>query len=605
MQPSPSIIYQAAKLGDLPQLRQDFAFAQELDARGTAPGRLYGNSSGALVALAHGIALAARSNPAMFTPQATHALSDFAAFFQGVRGGQIRRINWRGLQYGIYNLRPLHAWLRDRLTAYTGRSDIMLSELGVSVYLCTQDRDGFPVFFGPPAPGLEAIYHNCRTRVEDAPAADACIAALCTMLSTEPGLVNGHYYKDGRPAFPDISGMVLDMEAADPRPLIKSVPYVPLPTWPSNALTQPFIMHRWQEQNQAALTGCYNDLLLKHRELLAAQQKTALPAEAPAVPAPRVRHVDIPYIGSTELGTNMRQNQANKAALMEQFRDLGAPQLDGFDFARPFNLIYGAGGFSGLLGGLVMSRLVDARQANISRVYGCSAGVLNGLFHAVVLGARRHPELYTDRALHALDDLEGFFQRISPGILYRINKTPRSLYRALVNFGPLRRELARYLEAWTGLPHGESITFQDIRLPFRAAGARGSDGYLDIFGMPDGLEMRFAGRTIRPINCAIVDAVVGGMAQPFYITPPVIQGETYYDGGAAFYDIGYFAAALDPAPISLLNMHFCEPPSKSYGFDERPTLGRIAFDTHNFTFPEERRRMRRLVDLFYEHQAVV
>jgi hypothetical protein len=93
------------------------------------------------------------------------------------------------------------------------------------------------------------------------------------------------------------------------------------------------------------------------------------------------------------------------------------------------------------------------------------------------------------------------------------------------------------------------------------------------------------------------------MAQPFYITPPVIQGETYYDGGAAFYDIGYFAAALDPAPVSLLNMHFCEPPSKSYGFDERPTLVRIAFDTHNFTFPEERRRMRRLVDLFYAHEA--
>ena len=47
---------------------------------------------------------------------------------------------------------------------------------------------------------------------------------------------------------------------------------------------------------------------------------------------------------------------------MEQFRDLGAPQLEGFDFSRPFNLIYGAGGFSGLLAGLVMSRLVDERR---------------------------------------------------------------------------------------------------------------------------------------------------------------------------------------------------------------------------------------------------
>ena len=28
-------------------------------------------------------------------------------------------------------------------------------------------------------------------------------------------------------------------------------------------LTQPFIMHRWHERNQVALTGYYNDLLLR------------------------------------------------------------------------------------------------------------------------------------------------------------------------------------------------------------------------------------------------------------------------------------------------------------------------------------------------------
>ena len=175
--------------------------------------------------------------------------------------------------------------------------------------------------------------------------------------------------------------------------------------------------------------------------------------------------------------------------------DLGTPQLEGFDFSRPFNLIYGAGGFSGLLAGLVMSRLVDERGANIARIYGCSAGVLNGLFHAVALASRRHPDLYTPAAAGALADLEDFFQRISPKVLYSVNKTPRSLYRALVNFGPLRRELARYLERWTGRPRGETITFSEIQLPFYAAGARGSDGYLDVFGLPDGLEMDFAGRT--------------------------------------------------------------------------------------------------------------
>jgi hypothetical protein len=51
-------------------------------------------------------------------------------------------------------------------------------------------------------------------------------------------------------------------------------------------------------------------------------------------------------------------------------------------------------------------------------------------------------------------------------------------------------------------------------------------------------------------------------------------------------------------------MHFAEPPNHSYGFDERPTLLRIVFDTHNFTFPEERRRMRKMVNLFYDYEAL-
>ncbi len=624
----PSIIYQAGKLGDVPQVLQDLALARDLDARGVVPGRIYGNSGGCLAALAHGVVLSARAAPDRFTPAAAGALDDFAAFFARVRSGQIRRINWRDLGHGFYSLNPLHAWLRGRLEAYTGRPDMALGELGFPVYLCTQDRDGFPVFFGSPAPGLEAGYHNCRTRVEDAPAADACVAALSTMLSTAPGLVNGHYYKDGRPSFPDISAMVLDMEASDPRPLIKSEPHTPLPDWPSNLLTQPFIMHRWHERNQVVLTSYYNDLVLgqRPRESLAQDARNQVvltsyysslllshrerPLQEPSCPSaaaptpPTVRQVDLPYIGSTELGTNMRENQAHKTERMAEFLALGAPQLEGFDFSRPFNLIYGAGGFSGLLAGLVMSRLVDERGASVARIYGCSAGVLNGLFHGVVLGARRRPDLYTPAAAGALADLEDFFQRISPKVLYSINKTPRSLYRALVNFGPLRKELARYLERWTGRPRGETITFSDIQLPFCAAGARGSDGRLDIFGLPDGLEMEFDGRAMRPIDCPIVDAIVGGMAQPFYITPPVIGGETYYDGGAAYYDIGLFAAAMDSAPISLLNLHFGEPSGYSYGFDERPTLVRIVFDTHNFTFPEERRRMRRLVDLWYANKAV-
>ncbi len=612
-----TVIYQAAKLGDISCLLQDFELARRLQAKGMPIGRVYGGSSGALAALAHGVILAAQAGNPVLTSQADNALNDFEAFFRAAKSRDVRRFNWRGLAFGFYNLDPLQAWLFARLRAYTGRDDVAnftFSDLDFPVYVCVQDKDGFPVFFGKPDERLRAAYHSCSTRIQDAPVVDACIAALSTMLSTDAHPVNGHYYKDARPAFADISSYVLDMEDSDPRPLVKSAPHTPLRAWPGNTITQPFIMHSWHERNQADLSAYYNDLLDRRRALQA--QANALLADLhergldavsreyrdPA--CPRVLHTDIPYIGSTEAGTNMRQSVANKAQLMQQFRQMGKPQLERFDFEQPFNVIYGAGGFSGILAGLVMTQFVDERGGNVRRIFGCSAGVLNGLFHGVVLGARRHPELYTPAALDGLRHLETFFEQLEPARLYRFNKTPRALARALANWGPLREQLCRYIEQWTGRANGAEVTFEDIRLPFYAAGARGSDGYMDFFGMPDNLEMRFAGRTVRPINCAIVDAIIGGMAQPFYITPPVIHGETYFDGGSAFYDVDLFAAAMEPEPVSLLSMHFAEPPDHSYGFDERLTLLRIVFDTHNFTLPEDRRRMRAAANLFYEIVAL-
>jgi predicted acylesterase/phospholipase RssA len=611
--PPYTVIYQAAKLGDVPHLLRDFEMARRLDAEGVSIGRIYGNSSGALVALAHGLVITARAQPGRLTPQAANALADFEAFFRTAKSRDIRRLNWRGIKYGIYNLDPLKQWLTQRLKVYRGRDDVSnftFTDLSIPVYLCVEDKDGFPVFFGPPDERLRAVYHSCSTRIENAPVVDACLAALSTMLSTDAYLVGGHYYKDGRPAFADISAMVLDMEDAEPRPIIKSAPYTPIRDWKGNTISQVFIMHSWHERNQAELTAHYNDLLYRRRALqtkadvlIACLKERGVNIPAPAED-PRVLHTDIPYMGSTEAGTNMREGVAHKTELMQQFREIGGPQLEGFDFAQPFNVIYGAGGFSGILAGLVMTRFVDERGGNVQRIFGCSAGVLNGLFHGVILGARRHPELYTPAALDGLKDLETFFEGLEPKKLFRINKTPRRLFRALANWGPLREQIARYIERWTGRPNGTEVTFEDIQIPFYAAGARGSDGYLDLFGVADDLEMRYAGRTIRPINCPIVDAIIGGMAQPFYITPPVIGGETYFDGGAAFYDIGLFAAGMEPEPISLLNMHFAEPPNHSYGFDERPTLLRIVFDTHNFTFPEERRRMRKMVNLLYDYEAL-
>lgn len=613
-----SVIYQAAKLGEIAYLLNDLEMAQSLNAERIPIGRIYGNSSGALAAVAHGIVLSARANPDRFTQQAVHALEDFEAFFRRARSRQIRRLNWRGMLYGFTNLNPLKRWLADRLRAYAGRDDLTFSDLDTPVYLCVGDKDAYPVFLGPPDDTLQADYHNCRTRIEDAPVLDALIAALSTLLSTDAHRVNGHYYKDGRPVFTDISPMVLDMESSDPRPIIKSKPHAPLPDWPSNTVTQPFIMHRWHEQNQALLAVYYNDLLYRHRALEA--QADALLADLQARGAgdladkhftnwvdadrPAILHVRLPYIGTTEASTNMRQSIANKAELMKTFLELGEPQLKGFDFDRPLTLIYGAGGFSGIVAGMVMTHLVDERGVNVRRVFGCSSGVLNGLFHGVALGARRFPDLYTREALDGLKHLEEFFDQLDMSNIYRINNTPRKLARAIANLNPLRDQLVHYIERWTGRTSGAEVTFEDIRLPFYAVAARGSDGQTDFFGMADNLEMRFAGRTIRPINCPIVDAIIAGMAQPFYVTPPVIEGEVYYDGGASYYDFELLCAGMEEELPSLVSIHVVGPPDYSFGFSERPNIVRIVFDTHNFTLPEERRRMTATANLLYEHEGL-
>ena len=82
------------------------------------------------------------------------------------------------------------------------------------------------------------------------------------------------------------------------------------------------------------------------------------------------------------------------------------------------------------------------------------------------------------------------------------------------------------------------------------------------------------------------------------------ENETYFDGGAAFYDIELFAAAMEPQLASMLSIHVVGPPDYSFGFDERPDLLRVIFDTHNFTFPEERRRMTAIINLLYDHEAL-
>jgi hypothetical protein len=268
-------------------------------------------------------------------------------------------------------------------------------------------------------------------------------------------------------------------------------------------------------------------------------------------------------------------------------------------------VIYGAGGFSGILAGLVTTRRVDEgfRQGGgeIRQVVGVSAGVLNGFFHAVQIAAENHPDLYRPAARSALEDLERFMASADPARIARLNVNPLVFWRGWANLGPLEGFLLERLAAYTGSSSPSAITFDDIALPLTVAAAR-RDGFTEFFGMtsPE-RRMRFAGREHRVISAPIVRAMIAGWSMNTYVAPTVIGDQAYADGGGSFYDPGLFVACLDRELINLLDIHLDEPEGHSYGLPPRPNLVRIVFDTHNLTFPEERHRMRLLTRLLFDH----
>jgi len=596
-----SVLLQSAKLGDLARIAEEIVWAQSLLSEAVPIGRIYGVSGGALAALPLALAVSARLEPDRFGA-AAGALGEFGAFVRSARSRGLRRLNVNPLN-GAYNLNPLRRWVAGRLEAYTGRSDQRLSDLPVALYLCAADRDATFTLFGRPDDALQFEYGWVRVGPpRDAPIVDALIAALSTLLSTEPAIVNGEWYRDCRPAIVDARAIVSDLEAVDPRPILCRTPHTPLPNWRLNWITSSFIMHRQHERNQSLLARAYVDLVHRHRQLT---RSLAPAAEHEPAPAPAVYHVDLPYIGSTEAATNMRQSVADKEHLMDRFRELLNGQLDGFPFDRDANVIYGAGGFSGILAGLVTTRQVQAGFAEgggtIRQIYGVSAGVLNGFFHAVQVAASKDDGRYTPAARHALADLESFFSEVAPAKIARVNLNPRRFWQGWANLEPLEAFLLDRLGAYTGVVRPQELTFDDIGLPLTVAAARG-DGFTEFVGMtrPE-RRMRLAGRLTRVIAAPVVKAILAGWSMNTYIQPTVLGEEAYRDGGGTFYDPALFVACLDAELTDLLNIHLDEPEGHSYRLPPRPHLVRLLLDTHNYSFPEERRRMRRLTDLLYEH----
>jgi predicted acylesterase/phospholipase RssA len=604
----PSIIFQPSKLGDIPYILKDLDRALALFNENKPVGRIYGVSGGALTAMAFGLALAARNNPDKWG-KAASAITDFRNFLSKAHGWNIRSLNLNPM-YGRSNLNPLRRWLANRLKAYTGRSDWRISELGIPLYLCTINSDALFTMFGPPDDNLQCQYQFYHIGPPtDAALLDAVIAALSTLLSTRPITVNGKWVYDCRPPIGDAGAMVADLEAADPRPILRTRPHAIIRQWPLNFISSVFIMHSQHERNQALLADYYLDLLRRQRELIERVREKQANFSIENIPAsmdlPTLGHVNLPYVGSTEAATNMRQSVENRVEMMARFEKILNGQLDNFPFSKPSNVIYGAGGFSGILGGLVTTRAVDEgfkRQGGeIKQIYGVSAGVLNGFFHAIEVAATRHPDLYKPAANHALEDLENLIAHLEPDKLLKMNTNPIRFWHGWANLGPLDEFLKERLSAYTGTAHPEQVTFDDIALPMTVTAAR-ADGFTEFLGMtgPD-RRFEFGGQSWKVLPAPAIRAVIAGWTMNTYIEPAELNGHMYRDGGGTFYDPSMLVACLDPELTNLIAIHLNHPEKNTYGLPEKPDLPRIILDTHNYTFPEEHRRMRMLSTLFYNH----
>lgn len=605
-----SFLFQAAKLGDRSYIQQELDQIPALLEENAAVGRVYGASGGALAALAFSFAEAARRDPQKWGKGAEFP-GIFTRFWAGARSRDIRSFTWN-MKYGRDNLDPLRLWIEGKLFYVCGKDGLRLSEMPVPLYLIAMDKDGLPTFFGPPDDGLQFQYHFMHIGPpQDAPVADAFIAAVSTLLSTEPTLVNGEWYRDTRPAMADLGAIITDLEAADPRPLQRTKPYVAVRDWATNFITSSFIMHSFVERNQALLAEEYLQQVEEKRRLDACGAK---PKKMPNLfrhddqKAAGIYHIQLPYVGSTEAATNMRDSAAHKDELMEKFRSLLDGQLHAILFDQPANLIYGAGGFSGILAGLVAAGAVDEglrRQGGeIRQVYGVSAGVINGFFHAVQIAAQRHPELYKPAARSAMQNLENFIAGLEPKKVVKINLNPFRFWKGWANLSPLRVFLNERLSAYTGNPNPESLTFDDLQLPLTVTTADPKDGFCYFLGMSRP-ERRFemGGHTFEVWNAPIIQSIIAGWSMNTYIEPQMVLGHEFQDGGGPFYDIGYIAARLDKDLTNLINIHLDEPDGHSYNIPPRPSLIRLMLDTHNYSFPEERRRMYLLSNLYYENES--
>lgn len=593
-----TMIFQSAKLGDIQKIIDEFDNANSLMEEGRSIQQVFGVSGGALVALAFSLQLSSKIDPEKWS-KSKNALTDFRGFLSNARDRQIRSLNINPIQ-GRSNLNPLRKWLMTLLTRYCGRSNIKFSDLPVRLYIATLQTNSCFTLFGVSDDSMQMDYQFIHIGPpEDAGIIDACLAALSTPISTEPVLINGKWCFDCRPAISDGGAIVADLLQAHPDSIWRTRPYTPIRSWKLNFITSSFIMHSQNERNQALLAEEY----LKQLREKKSSKSVTRSANEPILP--NVYHIQLPYVGSTEAATNMRDSVANRVELMRKFSNLLEGQMDDIPFDQPANIIYGAGGFSGILAGLITTRAIDQGfkkgEGKIQQIYGVSAGLINGFFHSVEVAARMHPEIYKPAALNALDDLDELIATMTPKTFLKTNINPFEFWKGWANLAPFEDFLCEKLRKYTGNQNPGVLTFDDIQLPLTVTAARG-DGFTEFMGMTKPSRMmQFAGREIKVISSPVIKAMVAGWSMNTYVVPAKLNGQEYRDGGGTFYDPGYFAACLDAKPKNLINIHLDDPEGHFYQLPERMNIFQLILDTHNMTFPEERRRMFKLTNLYFDN----
>jgi hypothetical protein len=188
-----------------------------------------------------------------------------------------------------------------------------------------------------------------------------------------------------------------------------------------------------------------------------------------------------------------------------------------------------------------------------------------------------------------------------PDKLLKMNTNPFRFWQGWANLGPLEEFLKERLTAYTGTAHPEQVTFTDIALPMTVTAAR-ADGFTEFMGMtgPD-RRFEFGGQLWKVLSAPVIKAVIAGWTMNTYIEPAELNGHLYRDGGGTFYDPSMLVACLDPEITNLIAIHLNHPENNTYGLPPKPDVPRIILDTHNYTFPEEHRRMRVLSTLLYNH----